>query len=582
MTTFNEQEHNKIKAVTLAKDKQMNITHPYIKEYLDLIGLNKIKVTPDIIKLISVIHGILTSGLVWIDEEMVNNSVDIPKRYFPFNLYPWQKFCQVFIYGLRWKETNELVFNRYFLYMGRGAGKNGYISWNAFFMTTKYHGIMDYAIDIIATSESQAKTSFLEVNQVLDNNQDKLKIGYNYTATYIKNLATKSEICYNTSNAKTKDGKRIGCNVFDEIHAYTTYDQVKVFTSAGGKIEDYREFFISTDGENRGGVLDDMLAESEQVLSGELSPLKTGGEYSTLFPFLCYLPEKSMVDDESNWEYANPSYIYNSNLRNVMRQQYAQMQRVAQVRMEFMTKRMNCPIEDTRFSLASYEDRMATDQPFPFNELEGLESIGGLDFAELRDFCSVGVLIKNNGKRYWKHHTFIHHRALELQDINKEIIDIAKEKGLITMIYDNMIKPEHVRDWFVMIDKTYPIKEICIDVMRARTIKPMLEEVGFQVSIVRSGTYTESLLAPLIDECFIEHKFVFHDDPLMRWYCGNTYKEFQPNGNVSFKKFDYETRKTDGFFALMHAMKEDLQLTDYEVSGSDNNNKGFTMNLISY
>ena len=99
---------------------------------------------------------------------MINNSVDIPAKYFPFSLFPWQKFVNVFVFGLRWKSDNTLVFNRYLIYMGRGAGKNGYISWDGFFMMSKQHGIRDYQIDIVATSEDQAKTSFLDVYNVLE------------------------------------------------------------------------------------------------------------------------------------------------------------------------------------------------------------------------------------------------------------------------------------------------------------------------------------------------------------------------------------------------------------------------------
>src|SRR5699024_7743419 len=99
---------------------------------------------------------------VYINAEIAEDSVEVPKRYFPYELYPWQKFVNVFIFGVRWKEDNSLVFTRYLLYMGRGAGKNGFISWNSFFMQTKQHGIKNYNIDIVATSEDQAKTSFLD------------------------------------------------------------------------------------------------------------------------------------------------------------------------------------------------------------------------------------------------------------------------------------------------------------------------------------------------------------------------------------------------------------------------------------
>lgn len=60
----------------------------------------------------------------------------------------------------------------------------------------------------------------------------KLKGKFSVTKELITNLATGSEMKYNTSNAKTKDGKRTGCLVLNEIHAYENYDQINVFESS--------------------------------------------------------------------------------------------------------------------------------------------------------------------------------------------------------------------------------------------------------------------------------------------------------------------------------------------------------------
>lgn len=75
----------------------------------------------------------------------------------------------------------------------------------------------------------------------------------------IVNLKTKSYIKYNTSNAKTKDGKRTACLIFDEIHEYETWDLIKVFRSGFGKRKHSRTFYITTNGYVRGGVLDEQL-----------------------------------------------------------------------------------------------------------------------------------------------------------------------------------------------------------------------------------------------------------------------------------------------------------------------------------
>lgn len=534
-------------------------THPYIEDYFHLVESGEVAACEEQFLLIKYLRKVLSRQDVYINKKMVEDSVEIPGRYFPYELFPWQKFANVFIFGVRWKDDDSLVFNRYFFFMGRGAGKNGFISYDSFFMLSKQHGIMNYDIDIVATSEAQAKTSFTDVKDVLESskNEKKLKNAFYRSKVEIKNNATNSTLIYNTSNARTKDGKRIGCVIFDEEHEYDNYDAIKVFTSGGGKIQDYREFHISTDGNVRGGPLDDLKEEARMILHSELDI-----ETSTLFPFICKLDDPSEVDDPANWPKANPSLPYNPTLKKKMMTEYNQMQRNAAIRIEFMTKRMNSPVEDTRFEVASYEDRLATNQPIP-PQLKGMDAIGGIDFADVRDFCSVGVLVKFKGKRYWLQHTFIHHLALELQDINKDIVQIALDKGLAEIVYGKSIEPERVVNWFLDKAKDFYIKKICLDTHRAAILGPKLEEAGFEVMVCRTGNFTHSKLSPIVDDCFINQTLVFGNDPLMRWYVGNVYVDYLGNGNKEYKKIDPEKRKTDGFFAFLHSLNADNELVDY-------------------
>lgn len=527
--------------------------HPYIDEYMRMVEQGEIEACKEQKQLMEFLRWKLDQPNVVIDYEAIEKSVEIPAKYFPFRLFPWQKFINAFIYGVRY-DDGRLMFDRFFILLGRGAGKNGYVAWNSFYMTTGHHGIKNYDIDIVATSEDQAKTSFMDVYNVLEDHWSKVKKAFYKSKTLIQHRGTRSKLEYNTSNARTKDGKRSGCVIFDEVHEYDSYDNIKVFTSGLGKKEDPRTFYITTDGYVRGGVLDDLKEEARMVLNKEMPN-------STLFPFICKLDDEKEVDDESKWEKANPSYRYNKHLQHEMRKEYELGKINAAIRIEFMTKRMNMPVDDTRKEVATYEDRLATNQPFPEN-LKGMEAIGAVDFAQIRDFCAVGVLFKHDGKRYWKHHTFMHHTAPKLQDINQEIINLAIEKGLLTVVYDESISAQHVVNWFVEMSKTFYIKKVAMDLYRSSILKEAFENAGFKVEIVRRGPATHSMLAPLVDEMFVKHTIVFGDDPLMRWYVGNVYKEEKANGNIEYKKIDKEKRKTDGFFAFLHALNFDSELQE--------------------
>ncbi|MDX1807838.1 MAG: terminase TerL endonuclease subunit, partial [Paenisporosarcina sp.] len=491
--------------------------HQFFSEYFDLVESGKVEACQEQFQLIKLIKGMLDSDDIYFDVQKAEASIYKPAPYFPFDLFPWQRFVNACVFGMRYVEDDRLVFNRILELVARGAGKTARAAWNAMFMTSGHHGVKNYDVDIVATSEDQAKKTFDDVYNAIDDPKfnEKLKKVYRYNRVIIEHRKTKSRIEYNTSNARTKDGKRTGAVTFDEAHEYEDYKNINVYTSGQGKVKDSRSFFTTTDGHVRGGVLDDLKEEARMVLNGEI-------KNSTLFPFICKLDDESEVDNPEMWDKANPSLPYLPELKRKMMDEYLSIQRNSSYRMEFMTKRMNLPQEDVRREVACYEDRLATNQELP--DLTGESCIGGLDFSDTRDFTSVGLLFKQKGKRYWIHHTFIHEVALKTQNINMDIINLALEKGLCTIVTnEKSIGSERVVNWYVEMASKYNILRISMDTYRSSVLGPALKEAGFEIDIVRRGPATHAMLAPLVDDLFINHNLVFPDDPLMRWYVGNVY-----------------------------------------------------------
>ena len=48
----------------------------------------------------------------------------------------------------------------------------------------------------------------------------------------------------------------------------------------------------------------------------------------------------------------------------------------------------------------------------------------------------------------------------------------------------------------------------------------------------------------------------------MRWYCNNVYVDTDKKGNKSYLKIEPIKRKTDGFFAFLHAMSVEEELIE--------------------
>lgn len=532
--------------------------HPLLDSYIDAVRSERLPASNDIKRAMDYIECKLNNPDVVIKTDMIDKAVELTEKYFEIKLLDWELFLFALIHCY-YKSTDTVVFSEYLIMMGRGNGKNGFISPVAWYLTTHYHGISDYNVDIIANNEDQAKTSFDDVHGVLERNWLKLKRFFYKSKQAIVNLKTNSYIKFNTSNAKTKDGKRSACLIFDEIHEYKNYDTIKVFTSGFGKKKHSRTFYITTNGYVRGGVLDEQLALAEQVLNGEIKDLK-------FLPLLYRIDKKEEALDPDMWVKANPSLPHFPLLKTEMDQDFIKMKYQSHTAIEFLTKRLNFPAEDVYAVVAPWEKIKATNKPIPYDELEGTACIGAIDYAMITDFASVGLLFKSHGLRYYIEHTFVCHKALQIESrpIKFPVME-AVEKGLITIVKDDTISADVIANWFLNQAKRFQIMNIACDSYRSSLLEAKFKEVGLPLTQVRSGPITHAKVAPLIEAMFAEETLALGDNMTMRWYINNTCQELDPKGNITYKKIEPKTRKTDGFFGLIHALTIDSELVEVQT-----------------
>jgi len=528
--------------------------HPYIDSYMDEIRSENILSSKEIKQAMEYIEEKLDNPDVIIRGDMIDNAVELIEKYFEYKLLNWELFVLALVHC--YYKDDTVVFDEFFLLMGTGNGKNGFISALSWYFTTHYHGVREYNIDIVANSEEQAKTSFDDVYNVLERTWKKSKKFFYKTKEIIVNLRTNSYIKYNTSNAKTRLGKRAGCLIFDEILEYEDWTVINAFTASFGKKKHSRKFFITTNGYVRGGVLDDQLDLSKQVLSREIKDLG-------FLPLIYKLDDKEEVHDPANWVKANPSLPYFPQLKKELEKAYIRLKYQPGLAIDFMTKRMNMPAQDNFTVVAPWEKILATNQPIPYEKLEGLQCIGAVDYARTTDFASCGLLFKYQGKRYWIEHTFVCHLALKVESRPiKFPVQEMVDRGLITIINRPNISAADIAGWFLEQAKNYHIIDIACDSYRASLLESEFTQKGLPLTEVRSGPITHAKVAPLIEQIFAEETLVFGDNPTMRWYTNNVCQEMDKKGNITYLKIEPKTRKTDGFFALLHALSKDAELEE--------------------
>ena len=430
----------------------------------------------------------------------------------------------------------------------------------AWYLTTMYHGIQGYNVDIIANSEDQAKTSFNDIYQMLDDTWAKSKKFFYKSKEEIVSLRTRSYIRYNTSNARTKDGKRSACLVFDEIHEYQNSDSIKVFRSGFGKRKHSRTFYITTNGYVRDGVLDDRLRIARDVLNGEIKD-------SRLCPLIYKLDSEEEAKDKSNWVKANPSLPYLPTLQLEIEQNYIEKDYDPTVASDLYTKRFNLPKGNAEIAVTDYAKVKATNRGLP--DLRGWSCTVGMDYAELSDWAAVNLHFRMGEQRFDLNHAWLCLQSKTLQRVKAPWREWA-DRGLVTVVDDVSIHPDLLAEYIALAGTEYNIRKLAMDHYRWTLVSESLKRIGFdaadksRVKLVRPSDIMQ--VEPVIQECFDRNLFSWGDNPCLRWAVNNTKRVRSSRqmgvdtGNFIYAKIEAKSRKTDPWMALVASMTIEPEL----------------------
>lgn len=525
----------------------------YIDDYIGAIRSGQVPASREMHQACDYIARKLDDPDVFIDVGKAERAVTLIEKYFKIVLFDWERFIIALIHCY-YRSTDTIVFSEYLIMMGRGNGKNGFISGVAWYLTTADHGVPGYNVDIIANSEEQAKTSFEDIYQMLDDNWGKLKKFFYKTKEIITSLRTRSYIKYNTSNARTKDGKRSACLIFDEIHEYQNSDTIKVFRSGFGKRKHSREFYITTNGYVRDGVLDDRLRIAHDVLNGEITQ-------SRLCPLIYKLDSEAEAADKTTWEKANPSLPYLPNLMLEIEKNWMEKDYDATVSSDLYTKRFNLPKSNGELSVTDYDNIKATNRPLP--DLTGWTCIAGIDYAELSDWAAVNLHFKRGDDRFDINHAWLCLQSKTLHRVKAPWREWARQ-GLVTPVDDVGIHPDLLTTWIWEAMQKYNVKTVALDGYRFALVADSLAKIGFDpkgrknVKLVRPSDIMQ--VEPVVQECFNRGLFTWGDAPHLRWAVNNTKRVRSSRnigtdtGNFIYAKIEAKSRKTDPWMALVASM----------------------------
>ena len=521
-----------------------------VSNYIELIRSGKVKACQEQLLLIDMVERVLTTEDVHFDEQQLEKYLSYQK-YFPFELFEWEEFCFA-LHNCLYTSDGRLRFPILVIYVARGAGKNGYLGFEDFCLLTSVNGIPEYDIDIFAMSEKQAKASWEDVYNVLENHKQKMKRHFSWTKEEIINTDTNSSFRFNTSSPKTKDGSRPGKVDFDEYHAYESYRIIDVAVTGLGKKPLPRRTIITTDGDNRDGPLDDLKEKCFAILNGEQPDNGT-------LPFMCRLDSDDEINNKDNWEKANPSLPYLPDLRQELELEYFDYRLNPAANISFASKRMNRPPKTRINEVAKWELIEATNIPIDEIAIRGRPCVAGIDYMKTTDFLGAGLLWRVNGIDYWFSHTWICSESADLGRIKAPLRE-WESRGLVTFVDAAEIPPELPCVWLEneARKRGCQILMVAIDDYRYQLLSDALMRINFSAdkdyeNVFRVRPRDEMLRIPTITSGFVNKRFAWGDSPVMRWCCNNSMTVTSKSGNLTYGKIEPKSRKTDTFKAFVAA-----------------------------
>lgn len=529
---------------------------PEVLDYIELVENGPYRACPEQHALCAYIRKCFETEAIHVDTRQLANYLKLEK-YFPFKLYPWEKFLTALWDCTYWDDSGLPRWDTVFCMIGRGAGKDGYLSFDSMCSVSPYcESSPRYDVDICANLEEQATRPLKDLVEVLETpgQLDKLKKHFYHTKEVVQGLKNRGSVRGRTNNPKSRDGMRTGKAIFNEVHQYESYDNITVFRTGQGKVPHPRTGYFTSNGKISDGPLDDFLAQGRRILfEGEAD--------RGFLPFICCLHDKEQVHDPENWYMANPSLQYSESLLHETEKEYHDWLEYPERNPDFLTKRMGLRVQSAEIAVTDYDKVLATNRELP--SLYGMACTVGLDYADIADWAAVNLHFRRGDQRFDINHAWVCAQSKTLTRVKAPWRDWAA-KGDITVVDDVSIHPDLLAGFIQAAATKYVIKGLAMDHYRWTLVSESLKKIGFDpkdrknVKLVRPSDIMQ--VEPVIQDCFDRELFTWGNVPHLRWAVNNTKRVRASRsigvdtGNFIYAKIEAKSRKTDPFMALVASM----------------------------
>lgn len=532
-----------------------------VLRYIELVESNEPRACPEQHALVAYIREVFATEDIRVDQDQLRKYLSLVK-YFPYErLFPWEEFL-IALWDCTYKANGLPRWKTLFCMVGRGAGKDGFIAFDGACSISPYNPVSHYNVDICANNEEQATTPVKDFNEVLETPKHEAKLNkhYYHTKELVQGRKNKGVMKGRTNNPAGRDGMRSGKVIFNEVHQYKNYDNIKVFITGLGKVAQPRIGYFTSNGDVNDGPLDDKLATAEGILFN-------GDPDNGMLPFICRLKTKDQVHDPLNWYMANPSLSYNPHLLQETEDEYREWMEHPEQNADFLTKRMGLRAGFKELSVTDYEKVKATNRPLP--DVSKWTCTIGIDYAELSDWAAVNIHFRKGAQRFDINHAWICAQSKTLTRVKAPWREWVAA-GHCTLVEDVSIHPGLLAEYIRDAAGRYNVKMLAMDHYRWTLVSESLEKIGFRASdktrvkLIRPSDIMQ--VEPVIQECFDRNLFTWGNNPCLRWAVNNTKRvrssrsKGVDTGNFIYAKIEAKSRKTDMFMALVASMVVEQEL----------------------
>ena len=486
-----------------------------------------------------------------------------------FNFLPWQELIFRPLYGF--VDDNGLrQFNTVFIFVPKKNGKTELSSGMAL-----YHLIGDNEptpeVYVVASNEDQAKIcwegSLAMINQSptlqrakLDSKHNPLRIISPMNRGIFRALSSK---------VSGKQGLRPSAIICDEMHEWrgrAIYDSLTHENATMTRDQPLR-IIITTAGDDEEDIQNlcqEMYTKALAIQNGELEDIH-------------FLPAVWSADKEEDWtsiEVAKqvcPSWGYTIK-EDVIRKliETAKKSELEEANYKKWTLNMFVKKNSRRWlSISDWDDnslhreddldRQKLDRMADLFEDPKIPKYAGLDFAPLRDLCSISMMCRDpiTELLYVKQFSWCTQVEADRKSKAENVpFNAWGDAGWLVIVPDKIIEPKQMGEYLLMTLLLYPnVVSLAYDKFRISAVMNTLEETGrLKVPAVDIPNTTKSLNESSIDlsDLILTHQLYHEADPLMR-YCVDNVTCISDSGGLIKPDKSSTVLKIDPVVATIYA-----------------------------